>query len=714
MKIKRILSCAIAALMLASTSAVAVSAVEAHHIDYTRTGSLHFIKYEVEDPDGYAAMTTHGNGELATVPDGASPIEGVRFSAWKIDDVNNFFDPDTQDVAKQLPKVGTGELVTETGTDTYSYKNATYTPANADFTGISNAQGQINFTSMPLGIYLVAETWSPSQISQKTAPFVVSVPSTRTNKTEWMYDITVQPKNQVAYATINLDKYDRDDNTKKLADGYTFVLEEEIWSINGNTSNVTKTWTPVAQNGSQGSTASKEANGTWTTNAQGGLTIEHLATNRNYRIRETQATNSEYIVESDVYYYFHINGDKSVTYINADGSTPYVGTYDHAATVQNDRSTAAKFMGAAPAANNTLQVTNEDITLAKFVSTDTSNDALAKAWGKHTTQDTNKTVYFKVAAEIPDAIKRMGTYKIVDTMTKGFTFTGNATMSDIEVYAGATKLTYIDDYTVRVGTSVDNAATGGSSTANNATVFIIETTQAGRNKMADAAQSDFSVVIKTTLNTDALIAADNTNEADLVYTNNILNASTDSDTSDRPEAHTGGYTLFKSNETGTEGMENIEFEVYRTEADAKAKTNPIKWSYDSTKGCYFVDDSNASASSIVKTNANGYVVLKGLLYGDQNGANDGTASNAGTTTYWMSETKTAEGYHLLDDAFSFVVTPTSEAYTDGTSRHIINYPVGQYPITGAQAALTFSIIGGVVVAAGLFVMFFKKRNKNDK
>ena len=92
------------------------------------------------------------------------------------------------------------------------------------------------FTELDVGMYLVIETQAPQAVTVPAEPFLVSIPMTRIgdtaadvttnqNQKQWLYDVTVYPKNSIAKGTVKLVKLGKqgDDEPTPLA-GVIFTL----------------------------------------------------------------------------------------------------------------------------------------------------------------------------------------------------------------------------------------------------------------------------------------------------------------------------------------------------------------------------------------------------------------------------------------------------------------------------------------------------------
>ena len=90
----------------------------------------------------------------------------------------------------------------------------------------TDASGKTGASGLPLGLYLVVETSVPETVSITCAPFMVSLPMTNNGGSEWMYDITLYPKNTTSIPslekTVREAKADggKHEGTTGIDDGY--------------------------------------------------------------------------------------------------------------------------------------------------------------------------------------------------------------------------------------------------------------------------------------------------------------------------------------------------------------------------------------------------------------------------------------------------------------------------------------------------------------
>ena len=108
-------------------------------------------------------------------------------------------------------------------------KNGGVAMAETDVTGHTFA------SDMEQGLYLVVETRVPENVTSTCNPFLISLPMTTVDGSEWNYDVTVYPKNQTG--NPNLEKTVREDKNSTgkhngsltdIADGYAHTASASI------------------------------------------------------------------------------------------------------------------------------------------------------------------------------------------------------------------------------------------------------------------------------------------------------------------------------------------------------------------------------------------------------------------------------------------------------------------------------------------------------
>lgn len=115
----------------------------------------------------------------------------------------------------------TNSTTTKTALEAYIAKNGGTAMPETDENGKSNAD------NIEQGLYLLVETRVPEDVTSTTDPFLVSLPMTTVDGTEWNYDVTVYPKNNTGAPdlekTVREAKTDTGKNegkTDDITDGY--------------------------------------------------------------------------------------------------------------------------------------------------------------------------------------------------------------------------------------------------------------------------------------------------------------------------------------------------------------------------------------------------------------------------------------------------------------------------------------------------------------
>lgn len=437
-------------------------------IDTTQKGTLTINKYEGTDEN-----TSNDK-----------PLAGVEFTIWKVADIEQDTSLSSNVGFKFVPVSTLTSLTAEdfksdkTDADKYTkeiydkvlaklnkdkkVEDGTLDGAIKATTKIDDTTGKASakFTDLDLGLYLVQETKAPSQIVNKTANFLVSVPMTNEAGKAWNYDVVAEPKNAAVYAGINLIKEgttikaDGKLETVNLA-GVTFVLQSRP---TGSDDSVT--WTNV---------------GSYTTKSDGTINVNNLAPN-DYRFIETGlGENNGYILNGKPYEF----------------------------TVQNDGK--IKVGSKEPTDIATITADNEKPDLKKEVKNGNTYENAADA-------SIGDMVEWKVSASVPSNVDQLEKYSITDKMSSALTWVEAEAALNITYKSNGTPVNAeTTDYTLIKPT--DNQE-GGS--------WTIEFTKAGKTKLKTNNISSIEVTFKTKLNEKANIgSAGNLNDAQLDYSNAI-------------------------------------------------------------------------------------------------------------------------------------------------------------------------------------------------
>lgn len=440
-------------------------------IDTTQKGTLTINKYEGTDPDKSKDK----------------PLAGVEFTIWKVADIEQDSSSSSKVGFKYTPVNGLGLVeddFTSNATDAQEYtddiydkvlkklntkiKDGTIGKGTKETTVLdeSNHIASAKFENLDLGLYLVQETKAPSQIVNKTANFLVSVPMTNEAGTAWNYDVVAEPKNAAVYAGINLVKTGttiKADGTTETVNlkGVTFALQSRP---TGSDDSVT--WTNV---------------GSYTTESDGTINVNDLAPNE-YRFIETDlGDNNGYI----------LNG-KSYEFTVQDDGKIKVGTKD-------------------PAKTATITADNEKPDLKKEVENGNTYENAADA-------SIGDMVEWKVSASVPSNVDQLEKYSITDKMSSALTWVEAEAALNITYKSNGTAVNDIDsafaettDYTLIKPADKEDGKS-----------WTITFTDAGKKKLKDNNISSIEVTFKTKLNENANIgSAGNLNDAQLDYSNAI-------------------------------------------------------------------------------------------------------------------------------------------------------------------------------------------------
>ncbi len=308
------------------------------------TGSLEINKYNTNFKNDEETVTT------------ADPVEGARFAIYKVSDI------DYEGTAITSTELPVDEKILQT-------KQTLET----------NSEGKVKFENLTLGRYLVVEEYVPEGTTGRIANFLIDIPQTNESGNEFIYDVSVSPKNNIAYGIITLVKQGKiggqTESLEKLS-GVKFVLLKQESQLDSST-----TWIPYTTN--------KVPTAEYTTNSQGQITISGL-------------TDGVYgFVESD------LGANRDIGYIK-DNKTI------HQFEVKVDENTKKTVVNP-----SIITVTNEKPTIEKTIESITNiAESNTKKDEENLTRSANKgdTISYSVEASVPTIISDISTYKITDTI----------------------------------------------------------------------------------------------------------------------------------------------------------------------------------------------------------------------------------------------------------------------------------------------------------
>ena len=278
-KIHRVLALLMAALMAFGLMTTAFAAEPT--IDPAKKASLSIYKYDITkasadgvwDAESYVSTGLHDDAVIDKLSKYA--IQGVEFTYLKVADItmNNelvdnqrqvgvLYGFDTSDrsnaVLSAIGLTAADAHKTEGGVNYFTSDalnnklsaalaaNAT-TVKNALETAVKNggvamtetdATGHTSASNMEQGLYLVVETRVPEMVTSTCNPFFVSLPMTTIDGSEWLYDLTVYPKNQTGNPDLEKTVRESKNSTGKnngsltdITDGFEHTATASVGDI---------------------------------------------------------------------------------------------------------------------------------------------------------------------------------------------------------------------------------------------------------------------------------------------------------------------------------------------------------------------------------------------------------------------------------------------------------------------------------------------------
>ena len=277
----------------------------------------------------------------------------------------------------------------------------------------------------------------------------------------------------------------------------------------------------------------------------------------------------------------------------------------------------------------------------------------------------NKPATWKITPDVPTDIATYSKFIVTDKVDDRLILDN----ASIKVLADGATLVKDTDYQVSV---VNNLIT---------VTFIDGAFVAGQTALNGV--SELNILFNTTIDltkADSL-ATDIPNDTTLTFNNGY---GTDTDVkSTESIVYTGGVKFEKVDAADTsKKLENAEFAIYASEADAIAGVNAI---------------------STAISDVNGAFEFTGLAYGTLN-----ETSALGTPRdYWIVETKAPADYHL--NKTPLMVTIDANSYDVVNTIQVKNVEKPDLPLTGGQGAMLFTVIGLALI--GLAAVLFNRYRK---
>lgn len=277
-KIHRVLALLMAALMAFGLMATAFAETT---IDASKKASLSIYKYDITkasedgvwDAESYVSTGLHDDAVIDKLNKYA--IRGVEFTYLKVADVtmsNEVVDGqrqvgvlygfDTSDRSNAvLSAIGltaadahkaegginyftsdalNNKLAAALAANATSAKNALETAVKNGGVAMTetDATGHTSASNMEQGLYLVVETRVPENVTSTCNPFLISLPMTTVDGSEWIYDIVIYPKNQTGNPDLSKTVRENKNSTGKhngsltdITDGYAHTATASVGDV---------------------------------------------------------------------------------------------------------------------------------------------------------------------------------------------------------------------------------------------------------------------------------------------------------------------------------------------------------------------------------------------------------------------------------------------------------------------------------------------------
>lgn len=640
--------------MMTMTAFAAGPSAKMPTIDESKSGTVTIHKYTKGTDEG-----TKGTGKVETsLPAGAEPLKGAGFTLYKVvnkEDMEVYYNTNPTN----LPAVG--EYV-EAGSIKPGVALETIAEQKTD------KNGTATFSGLELGFYVVIETTVPDAVTTPMKPFLLSVPMTTTDGSDWLYDIHVYPKNETGYGKISLEKTGVKDDEK--ISGAVFALQKKS-DTDDKWINITK------QSTAQGDDTGN--NLTLTTDSEGKITIDGLSKGK-YRLIETFVGDG-YIMDGATAYPFEVTNE---------GKIKYNGTTD---------------------ANITIKITNERPDLKKEVQKKNNGP-----WGRDADYSIEDEIPYKITVNVPNNITKLKTFTVTDTPTNlkdnlsSIKITCDGTPVVVEAYS--TEALGADGFTIKFTPAQMEAYKGKQLVITyNATLkdTAFNTTAGNRN----TAKLEYSKNITPNTTDDP----DNPNKGKEEGKNTIESSTV---------VYTFAVKIEKTGEDGTTPLKDVKFDLYQ-EVDAET-TGAITGAsvpagLDNAKFWKKIDTLTTDASGIATHNG----LSNGTYYLVETKTNDGynllkkpieVILNVQYTTITKTESAWVEDTNGQKQVKS-EITETTFTSADSTTQQgikvqkVINKKGFTLPTTGGIGTFVFTFAGIAMMAAAVILLITGKKKKAE-
>lgn len=706
MKLKRLFTAALSAVLALSLCAMPAMAADGtttppttpktstSTIDTQKEGSITIYKRALEKKSDEG---TDGDGETMTAP--GTALKDTGFTLYQVMTTTQLVDYYDGLSTGAAAEVTVGSCFEN---NTHTADNLTETikknqKGTEQFTDAS--EGKVVFNNLPVGLYLVIETTSPAAVTQKVEPFLVSIPMTRIGDTaageQWLYDVTVYPKNSIAKGNVTLEKQGVTGANDVSLQGVTFELYKKNDRNNGSTQlDYAKTET--------------QATGT-----DGRITFANL-TKGSYYLKETGYTSGNdkgYILNTDGKFAFDVDDKGHVVASTDDTLTGKVE--DGSFVISEDKTAPVQ-----------LTVYNYRPDIEKTVTKRNNDKAHQADYG------VGDAVPYTLTIDVPKNITSLRTFKVTDTTV-------------------ASQLVQKEDSVKVSGTGAIERTAYEVTVKEDANKNSVMTVAFKPGELAAVAGGKITITYTATVQATAAVAGNgNVNTAKIIYSRKTGTETEGKDPyeiTDKGVVYTFDLNIHKTGEGGAEGKKNLKgvtFDLYKKVENYELDAGKVATTIKGTK----YDDSNLCADAVklgLTTNSTEkWIKIKvDTLQTDA----DGNASVKGlpSGTYKLVETKTVDGYNLLSKPVDAKLNlayseawQTTTTYTDGNLTkstiktptytrdkatvadpnnekvEIVNRAGFTLPVTGGFGTLLFSGIGVLLVLAGVGVLFSLKKKSN--
>ena len=680
------------------------------------TGTLTIRKYE-------QTSDQKGEGKKGT------PLNGVEFTIYKLADITQadgklvykpvteldgtLTDDDFNAATTPGGAIDSHALYTtiqnQLAAKHFNLDSLTYKKSQTTGKDASLGAGTVKFTGLELGIYMVEETKAPSQILNKSANFIVSIPMMNDDNKTWNFNVVAEPKNLPTYGGVKLVKYGRvagDSSNGTGLEGVLFRLD-----IKGEDDN----WTPVDllakkvtldTNGGTIAqvTSDTTTNGYIKTGAGGVINITGGLAPATYRFVELKAVDG-YIADTATAHQFEVYYDT------------------------DDKKLCIKVNGEKA---NAVEVINErpdfEKNIVKRNGTTSANHDADYGIGDN--------VPYTLTVKVPDTIASLNVFKITDEVQAAELYYNKDFNLTYKGDDGITKTLDAKCYDITY-TNDDR-----ENTTNKRTFTIdFKPTGVDRGLTGDFKDKTITITYTAKLLTGAKITNEgNINSAKLEYSNKSNQTVAGGETPETNEIQDAGvvYTfqtgIHKVGENDTP-LEGVTFDLYKMCDDSDQKyiqdTTQVGIVLNGRNLTYITDAAKLGLGNTEKwvkvgtltSNSEGKYAIKGLVNG----------------TYKLVETQTKEGYNLLKDPVDAPLTVSyaenwekTDSFVNGklvkrtfktggiafdnskasTEIKVINRKGFTLPVTGGFGTLLFSGIGLLLVLVGVSVLFSLKKKTN--